>query len=292
MSISGINSWYSASSLYGSSQDQSISAALAQILGSAGGTSSSSSAGSSSISDELAQILGSTSDSSISSSSVSQMQGPPPPPSSADMQAALDKLSTTDPTLAKKLESFQEQMEQLKDSGASADTIESTMKSNMDSLSDTEKSELESIFGGQESGGTDGPGAPPNIEQDLVNQLGTTDSTLANKIKGFQDDVNKLKSSGASQDTINQTISSDISSLSDSEKTEVQNALTALFKEHAPANRPNDSTTSTSTSSASTTTSTAGDTQSSASTLAYMQMVAAYLHAQTSQTDNSLAYAA
>jgi len=216
---------------------------------------------------------------------------PKPPPSSKDIQAALDKLKQVDPTLASKMETFNKQMDALKESGASQETVAETMKTNMDSLSDTEKSELKSVFGTQGSGATDGPGAPPNLTQDLITQLKTTDSTLADKIQSFQDGIDKLKSSGASDDTIQKTITSDISSLSDSEKSEIQTALDTIMKDHAPSQTSLDSTSSTS---STTSSATSSDSQTSSAALALLQsqFATAYLQSQASQYGSALAFAA
>ena len=95
MTIQGVSSWYSTSSIFSSTKETSASTALAQLLAS----STSSTDGTSGSTD---------------SSTVSQMP-PPPPPSSTDMQAALDKLKQVDPTLASKMEQFNKQMDTLKE---------------------------------------------------------------------------------------------------------------------------------------------------------------------------------
>jgi len=158
---------------------------------------------------------------------------PPPPPRGQDMEAAKAKLKQIDPQLAEKMEQFHQKMDDLVESGASQDTIQQTMKSQMDSLSDQEKSELDSVFGkpGAEGGGEvhlmrrgDGGG--------LAADLASTDPALSEKLKGFQDAIKQLKDSGASEDTIRQTMKSQMDSLSDDEQSEIQTAMQVHRAKH------------------------------------------------------------
>lgn len=200
MTISGTSSYYYTSSLYGSSNSSTAATAFAQL--------------------------------SSSQSTQAASMPPPPPGGGQDMEAAKAKLQQIDPDLAKKMEDFHDQIDQMKESGASQDEIQQTMKSNMDSLSDTEKSELESVFGkpGQGPQGMKGPGG--GFQQDLISQLKQTDSALAEKLQGFQDQIQQLKDSGASEDDIQSAMKSNMDSLSDDEKSELQSAMQTVRSQH------------------------------------------------------------
>jgi hypothetical protein len=231
MTIQGLSSSYYNTGLYGSSSSSSAASAFLQLATS------------------------STSSDSSSTSSVSQKRMPPPP-SQADMEAAKQKLEEVDPDLAAKMESFNDQMKELKDSGASRETIAATMKENMESLSDTEKSELESVFGAQGSGGQGGPGgpggpgAPAEMMSDLISQLGTTDSTLAKKLQGFEDQIQELKDSGASEEDIMAAAKTNMDSLTKTEKSEIDDAIQTLMENKSSENEESTSSSDSSISSA------------------------------------------
>ena len=72
------------------------------------------------------------------------------------MTQAISSLQSTDPTLASKLGDMQKQVDAMKKTGASSSDIQKTIKSTMDGLSDTEKSELKSAMPAPPSGGAGG----------------------------------------------------------------------------------------------------------------------------------------
>jgi hypothetical protein len=155
----------------------------------------------------------------------------PPKPN----EAALAKLQETDPSLAQKMEEFHQKIDQMKQDGASEDDVRSMMKENMDSLSDTEKSELKSIFGNPPSGGP-----PPPNSQDLLTSLKQSNPDLATKLEGFQKSIDSLKSSDATSEDIDLKWKELLSSLTETEKTDLKKAMDET-RPKPPAN-PSEST--------------------------------------------------
>lgn len=62
------------------------------------------------------------------------------------MTQAISSLQSTDPTLASKLSDMQKKVDSMKKSGAPEKDVQSAIKSTMDGLSSTEKSELKSAM--------------------------------------------------------------------------------------------------------------------------------------------------
>lgn len=147
-------------------------------------------------------------------SGSSKAQRPPRP-----NEAALAKLQETDPALAQKMEEFHQKIDQMKQDGASEEDVRSAMKSNMDSLSDTEKSELKSIFGNPPSKGLGGmpPGGPPPIDsQDLISKLKDSNPDLATKLESLKDTSTEDSESKWKEL---------LSSLTDTEKSDLKQAM-------------------------------------------------------------------
>ncbi|HVT12938.1 MAG TPA: hypothetical protein VHE55_11790 [Fimbriimonadaceae bacterium] len=174
---------------------------------------------------QLATASGASSDSSnstIQSSQQSLFGG-------SAREAAEAKLKSIDPQLAQKMDDLHSQIDQMVQSGASQEDIGKAMEANMDSLSDTEKSELQSVFGAPPQGG---PGGADATGTDPLASLQQTDPTLAKKLEDFKSQVDQLRQSGASDDTIAATMKKNMDSLSDSEKSEMQSALAASRPHH------------------------------------------------------------
>lgn len=147
-------------------------------------------------------------------SESSKTQRPPKP-----NEAALTKLQETDPALAQKMEEFHQKIDQMKQDGASEEDVRSAMKTNMDSLSDTEKSELKSIFGNPPPKGPGGPppvGPPPIDSQDLISKLKDSNPDLATKLESL-----KETSTEDSESKWKELLSS----LSDTEKSDLKQAM-------------------------------------------------------------------
>lgn len=140
-------------------------------------------------------------------------------PDDGAREAAKAKLQATDPALAKKMEDFHKQIDSMREGGASKEDIQKTMKSNMDSLSDTEKTELSSIFGKPPTDRSQG--------SDPLSKLKESDPTLAKKLEDLQTQMDSLKKSGASDDAVQSAMKSVLESLSDTEKSEVADAFSA-----------------------------------------------------------------
>lgn len=117
------------------------------------------------------------------------------------MTQAIDNLQSTDPALATKLGSLQTQVESMKKSGASDTDIQKTIKSTMDGLSDTEKSELQSAMptppagGHHHAHGAGRPsGPPPSDPSDSssgsdTSTASTSASSLLDSISSAQNDA-------------------------------------------------------------------------------------------------------
>lgn len=163
-----------------------------------------------------------SSDSTVQSSQQS-------PFSDSVRQAAEAKLKSVDPQLAQKMEDFNKQVDQMVQSGASKEDIGKAMKANMDSLSSTEKSELQSVFGAPPQGG---PAGASGGGTDPISALQQTDPTLAKKLEDFKSQIDQLKQSGASDDTIAATMKKNMDSLSDTEKSEMQTAFASSRPHH------------------------------------------------------------
>ncbi len=176
--------------------------------------------------------------SSASDSTVQTSQQSPFADSSRATAEA--KLKSIDPTLAQKMDDFHKQIDQMMQSGASPEDIGKAMKANMDSLSDTEKSELQSVFGAPQGG-------PSYSGTDPLASLSQTDPALAKKLEDFKSQIDQLKQSGASDDTIAQTMKSNMDSLSDTEKSELQSAFASSrpHRHHSQSADSNSSATST-----------------------------------------------
>lgn len=199
-------------------------------------------------------------------------------------------LNQTDPALAKKLDSFNSQIQGLEQSGASNDAIGQALKSDFDSLSGSEKSEVKSAIGPPP--GSRGQGSDP------ISQLEQSDPALAKKLEDFKSTVDQLRQSGASDDTIKQTMKQQMDSLSDTDKSEMKQ----VFGRGRPQGPPPPPPTSDSTSSSSTSNSTSGsssstgsssDSQNAAVNALLKKLLASYSGAQFgAQSGSSLLLAA
>jgi len=180
----------------------------------------------------------SKSGSANSSSSGVQGSAPPPPLRMDDSarEAAMAKLQEIDPDLAKKMEEFQQKIEDMRESGASREEVHDAMKSNMDSLSDTEKSELQSVFGKPPAGGRGpgGPGGPPPgggpggpDRASILSSLKESNPELAEKLEGFEEAIESLKENGASPEEVGAKWKQQIESLSDEEEADLKAAFEA-----------------------------------------------------------------
>jgi hypothetical protein len=128
------------------------------------------------------------------------------------MSQAISKLQSTDPQLASKLTDLQKQVQTMKSDGASDKDIQSTIKSTMDGLSDTEKSDLQAAMPkGARPSGPPPSGPPPSGDP-----------------SSFSGDSPWWKSSGSGSSSSSSSASPDSSSLLDSANA-VQNASIAGF---------------------------------------------------------------
>jgi len=247
----------------------------------------------------------SSSDSGIAgtqSTSQSKGAGRPPRMDESAQKAALAKLQETDPALANKMEEFHQKIDQMREDGASREDIQSAMKTNMDSLSETEKSELKSVFGRPPSGGPQGargpggpggpggargpggPGGPPPTDEevsDVISLLQETDTDLATTLQGFQDAIDELEESGASDEEIQATRKQQMESLTDTQRDTLMEAFDSVRSESAGSS---DSSSSSSNS------------DSSSAKAIYQQALSSYLKTQeawsSATSQQALAFAA
>lgn len=178
-----------------------------------GGTSSSSAA-----------ALGFAEQAQSNRGSAAQSAGPPPRMSESDLDAAKSKLKEIDSSLADKMEQFNSEIEDLKESGASRETVQAAMKENMDSLSDTEKSELEQVFGKMPGESSESSQTKDPLDE-LISSLSSSNPDLAEKLQSLQDQVTEMRENGESEESIQQTVKDTFDSLSENEQSSIQNAI-------------------------------------------------------------------
>jgi|GEM_PF-5909879 len=145
------------------------------------------------------------------------------------------------------------------------------------------------------------PGPPNPRLQAIVSQLQQSDPALAQKLQGFQSQVQNLQASGASQSTIATTVQNDISSLTTQQQTELQQAAASIKHHHHHGHGGgggsdsllNALTSTSSTTDASATTDGVANANSAIASLfgansAQSQGLASYLQAQMATADQSL----
>jgi len=139
------------------------------------------------------------------------------------LDAAKLKLKEIDSVLADKMEQFHSEIDSLTQSGASEETIQAAMKENMESLSETEKSELEQVFGKAPESSGKADARPDPLDQ-LIDSLSESDSELAFKLQSLKDTISDMKQNGESEEAIHETIKGVFDSLSDDEKDAIKGA--------------------------------------------------------------------
>ncbi len=169
--------------------------------------------------------------------SAAQSAGPPPRMSESDLDAAKSKLKEIDSSLADKMEKFHAEIENLEDSGASQKTIQATMKENMDSLSDTEKSELEQVFGRMPGSSGETSESKDPLDE-LISSLSSSNPDLAEKLQTLQDKVTEMRESGETEEAVQQTIKDTFDSLSEDEQSGIKSAISQQRGPHGPPPGP------------------------------------------------------